>query len=129
MFRLRPITPSGLVPAVVETRENRRPICLLDFDRAYVRLFVGASATRIRRSGTEGHVTGMVMLNGCAASTRDRTIRPGCWPAPSRLVGEHRFGEIKTGNCEARARFVHLWHQTGSTWQLARVVSYHHRSR
>jgi hypothetical protein len=41
-------------------------------------------------------------------------------------LGEHRFCQIKTGNCDARARFVHLWHQTGSTWQLARVVSYDH---
>ncbi len=41
--------------------------------------------------------------------------------------GEHRFCQIKTGECEGVAKFMMIWKKTGNQWQLTRIVSYGHR--
>lgn len=43
-------------------------------------------------------------------------------------VGRHLFSEVKPGESTPKTefRFVHLWHQVGSGWELARIVSYGH---
>ncbi len=42
--------------------------------------------------------------------------------------GEHRFCQTGTGACEGIAKFVMVWKQTGTTWQITRVMSYGHRA-
>lgn len=42
--------------------------------------------------------------------------------------GEHRFCQISTGACEGVAKFVIIWRQMGSKWQITRVMSYGHRA-
>ncbi len=43
-------------------------------------------------------------------------------------IGAHRFCELHAGGAESCAtfRFAHVWHQVGSQWQLARVLSFDH---
>jgi hypothetical protein len=37
-----------------------------------------------------------------------------------------RFCELKTGNCDGVARFIHLWKYSDGKWSLSRVISYDH---
>lgn len=41
--------------------------------------------------------------------------------------GEHRFCEIKSGECVGAARFAMVWQQKRGAWLLTRVLSYGHR--
>lgn len=43
-------------------------------------------------------------------------------------TGEHQFCQIATGACEGVAEFLIVWKQTGSKWQITRVMSYGHRA-
>lgn len=43
-------------------------------------------------------------------------------------IGAHRFCEVSTGNCDAVARFIHLWQFRDGNWSLTRVISYDHRT-
>jgi hypothetical protein len=43
-------------------------------------------------------------------------------------VGEHLFCELSSGKCEGIAKFVLVWQNTGSTWRVARVLSFGHRT-
>jgi len=42
-------------------------------------------------------------------------------------AGSHRFCHEESGRTECGTfKFLHVWRQTGKTWQLARIVSYAH---
>ena len=42
-------------------------------------------------------------------------------------VGVHRFCHTENGKEECGSfKFVHVWHKTGETWKIARVISYGH---
>jgi Domain of unknown function (DUF4440) len=42
-------------------------------------------------------------------------------------VGSHRFCHTENGKAECGTfKFLHVWRQTGLTWQLSRIVSYAH---
>lgn len=42
--------------------------------------------------------------------------------------GEHRFCQTSSDACEGVAKFVIIWRQIGSKWQITRVMSYGHRA-
>lgn len=41
--------------------------------------------------------------------------------------GSHRFCQVSSGECEGEADFTMIWQNTGTEWQLTRVLSYGHR--
>ncbi len=41
--------------------------------------------------------------------------------------GAHRFCQFKSGHCEGAAEFLIVWHRSGDTWRITRVLSYGHR--
>ncbi len=41
--------------------------------------------------------------------------------------GEHRFCQSETGACEGIAKFVMIWENRKSKWQMTRVLSFGHR--
>ena len=45
-------------------------------------------------------------------------------------IGSHRFCDSKSQHCDGVeggvGKFIHLWHQSGSTWRITRVISYEH---
>jgi len=43
-------------------------------------------------------------------------------------IGEHRFCQTGTNQCEGLARFAMVWHQQGSAWRMTRVLSYDHHA-
>ena len=43
-------------------------------------------------------------------------------------LGSHRFCDVSAPTCGGVARFVHVWRNESNNWQLARVISYDHRS-
>lgn len=43
-------------------------------------------------------------------------------------IGSHRFCELSTGNCDAVARFIHLWQYRDGQWTITRVISYDHQA-
>lgn len=42
--------------------------------------------------------------------------------------GTHRFCQLDSGQCEGLADFTIVWHDTGTTWEITRVLSYGHRA-
>jgi hypothetical protein len=43
-------------------------------------------------------------------------------------MGAHRFCELGTQKCEGIAKFIHLWRNKDSVWEMTRVISYDHRA-
>jgi hypothetical protein len=43
-------------------------------------------------------------------------------------IGSHRFCDLGTGNCDAVARFIHLWQYRDGDWSITRVISYDHQA-
>ncbi|MGN6152768.1 MAG: nuclear transport factor 2 family protein [Lysobacteraceae bacterium] len=41
--------------------------------------------------------------------------------------GTHRFCQVDGGQCDGLADFTIVWHDTGTTWEITRVLSYGHR--
>lgn len=42
--------------------------------------------------------------------------------------GSHRFCQAASGKCEGLADFTIIWHHTGDSWEITRVLSYGHRA-
>jgi hypothetical protein len=42
--------------------------------------------------------------------------------------GVHIFCQTNTKQCEGKADFLMVWHNTGSKWEITRVLSYGHRT-
>jgi len=42
--------------------------------------------------------------------------------------GTHRFCQRDSGQCEGLAEFTIVWHDTGTSWEITRVLSYGHRA-
>jgi len=43
-------------------------------------------------------------------------------------MGAHRFCPVGTQKCEGIAKFIHLWQNKDSVWEVTRVISYDHRA-
>ena len=43
-------------------------------------------------------------------------------------MGAHRFCAVGTQKCEGIAKFIHLWQNKDSVWEVTRVISYDHRA-
>ncbi len=43
-------------------------------------------------------------------------------------MGAHRFCAVGTQKCEGIAKFIHLWQNKDSIWEVTRVISYDHRA-
>jgi Domain of unknown function (DUF4440) len=61
-----------------------------------------------------------------------RQLLPGTlevWPIPGYgaiETGLHTFTNVGADAPHGIARFLHVWHQDGETWRVARIVSYGH---
>jgi len=71
-----------------------------------------------------------VKNNVCNNFTRQ--LLPGTlevWPVPGYgaiETGVHTFTNVGATEPHGIGRFLHIWHQDGDTWRIARIVSYDH---
>ena len=41
-------------------------------------------------------------------------------------TGQHRFCQVKTGQCDGISDFLLIWRQQADHWEVGRVISYGH---
>jgi hypothetical protein len=71
-------------------------------------------------------------VNNSVCNNFTRQLVPGTlevWPIPGYgavETGLHTFTNAGADAPHGIARFLHVWHQEGDTWRIARIVSYGH---
>ncbi|MBI1400792.1 nuclear transport factor 2 family protein [Hyphomonas sp.] len=79
-----------------------------------------------------GRAATVEAVNKNVCNNFTRQLVPGTlevWPIPGYgavETGLHTFTNVGADAPHGIARFLHVWHQEGDTWRIARIVSYDH---